>query len=116
MIEWMKRCKRADTPLSERRIWRSRCGLYQVLESNIRYGRSYDKRGNFLGYPIYYLAMVKRDGHWHVLSEHRKRGPATKALEYYADNGRLPPKKTKANKAKKRLKAKRQAKRKAKEE
>jgi hypothetical protein len=75
MIDWKKRCKRQDTILSKRRVWESKCGIYKVEESDIQYG----KRESSI--PIYYRAMVKRDWGWEIISFHRKRKPATKALE-----------------------------------
>ena len=115
MLEWNKRAKRSDTQMAERRIWNSKCGHYQVLESNIRYGRSYDRHGNYNGYPIYYLAMVNVDGVWKIISEHRKRGAAVAQCEHWHEKGCIMPKRTKAAKAQRRVKAKRQARRKAKQ-
>lgn len=115
-MEWNKKAKRDETQVSERRTWKTKCGHYQVVECNIKYGRSTDNRGNFQGYPIYYLAMVEVDGVWRILSEHRKRGTAVAQCEYYHQHGHKIPPKTKAEKAVKRVKAKRQARRKAKQD
>lgn len=114
MIQWNKRAKRDDTMVAERRVWKSRCGHYQVIEVNIRYGRTYDSRGNFQGYPIFYLAMAIVNDNWKILSEHRKRSTAVAQCEHWHAKGCLMPKRTKTEKAVKRVKAKRQAKRKAK--
>jgi hypothetical protein len=111
MIEWNKRARRDETQMAERRTWNSKCGHYKVEECNIKFGRSYDRRGNYLGYPIFYRAMALLDGVWRILSAHRKRGTAIKQCEYWHEKGCLMPKNTKAAKAKKRQKAKRKAKR-----
>jgi hypothetical protein len=100
MTEWFKRAQRCDNALSERRVWRSRCGRYKVEESNIRYGRETDKQGNYLGYPIIYRAMVKNGDTWSILSTHRKRSAATKQLEYFHENGTTIPKKRKRRRKK----------------
>jgi len=100
MIEWMKRCKRDETQMAERRIWTSRCGKYRVIESNIKYGRKHDKHGNYLGYPIIYLAMVLKDWGWDIISRHRKYKAAIKQLEYHQEHGKPIPKKKKRKKVK----------------
>lgn len=100
MIEWFKRAKRCDTTIAERRVWRSRCDCYRIDESNIKYGRDYDKQGNYLGYPIVYRAMVKRDETWSILSTHRKRSAAVKQLEYFDEFGKVVPKKRKRRRKK----------------
>jgi len=111
MIDWLKRWKREDTKYADRRSLYSRCKIYKVEESELRYGRGFDKRGERLGYPITYRAMVKRENYgWYILSEHRRQSAAISALEYFAETGKQKPKRTKASKAKKRQKAKRQAK------
>lgn len=110
-LDWLKRCKRDESMVAERRTWKTRCGHYQVVESNIKYGRSYDAQGNYLGYPPSYRAMVCRDSSWYTLSTHRTRKAAVKQLEYYHEHGVAMPRRTKATKAIKRVKAKRQAKR-----
>ena len=98
MIDWLKRCRRLDSALADRRIWTSRCGHYKVEESDIRYGRSYDKRGNFLGYPPYYRAMTLKDDVWFIISAHRKQSTAVRQLEYYHEHGKPIPKKKKKRK------------------
>lgn len=110
MLEWNKRCRRDESQMAERRIWKTKCGHYQIVESNIKYGRKYDKRGNFLGYPIVYLALALREWGWVIVSRHRKRISAQRQLDYYHTNGRPMPKKTKAAKAQKKVKEKRQQK------
>jgi hypothetical protein len=95
MIDWFKRMRREDTDFAECKVWLSRCGHYRIEEVNIRYGREYDKRGVYLGYPITFRAMIKRPLGWYVLSNHRKRAAATKQLEYYAEHGKSIPKKKK---------------------
>jgi hypothetical protein len=111
-LDWLKRCQRTDTVAAERRTWKTRCGQYKVDEVNIRYGRSHDAQGNYQGYPLFFRACVMRDGDFRILSEHRTRKAAVSQLEYYHKHGRKKPRQTKANKAVKRVKAKRQAKRK----
>ena len=98
MIEWMKRCRRCESALADRRVWSSRCGHYKVEESDIKYGRKHDKRGNFLGYPTFYRAMVLKDSIWYILSAHRKRSAAVRQLEYYHEHGKPTPKKKKRRK------------------
>jgi len=100
MIEWKKRCRRQDTQLADRRVWTSKCGHYKIEESAIRYGAREDKRGNFLGYPPYYRAMVAQDWGWEILSTHRKRTAAQKQLEYYHEHGCRIPKKKRRKKVK----------------
>jgi len=109
MIEWNKRAKKMDTVCSNRRVWFTRCGRYRVDESIIPYGNRKDHNGNYMGYPPIYRALIKRETGWDILSEHRKRKTAVAAVEYYDENGCLPPKKTKVVKAIKRQKAKRKA-------
>jgi len=111
-MEWMKRCKREDNNYAERRSWYSTCKRFRVIEINIRYGRGKDTNGNATGYPTFYEARVRRDsGDWQLISEHKTRNAATKALEYLANKGKPKPKRTKLAQAKKRLAAKRVAKR-----
>jgi len=114
MIDWLKRAKKADTYLAERKRYESRCKQYMVESSDLRYGRQRDENGQRLGYPMVFRAMYKRNGFWSILSTHKKLGPAKKALEYFAEHGRPMPKQTKAAKAKRRQKAKRKARRDAK--
>lgn len=109
MIEWKKRAKKFDRVVAEGRRWESKCELYRVEEVDIKYGRTRDKYGNYLGYPVFFRSLHKRCGHWVILSEHRKRGTAIKQCEYYEAHGELMPKKTKATKAARRAKAKRKA-------
>lgn len=110
MIDWLKRWKREDTRYAERRTLYSRCKTYKVEETDLKYGREIDKRGERLGYPVLYRALLKRPGYgWTILSEHRKARAAQGALEYFAEHGHAKPKQTKASKAKKRQKAKRKA-------
>ena len=111
-MEWMKRGKREDNNYAERFSWFSTCKRFRVTEINIRYGRGKDTSGNPAGYPAFYEARVRRDsGDWQLISCHKTRRAATKALEYLADKGKPKPKRTKLSQAKKRIKAKRIAKR-----
>ena len=111
MIEWNKRCRRSETRYSNRRTWKTKCGNYQVVEVDIKLGRSRDKYGNFLGYPVYYIALAIRRGDWHPLSEHRRLSAAKKQCEYYDTYECIKPRRTKAAKAIQRGKAKRKEKR-----
>lgn len=115
MLEWMKRCKRMDTIVSDRRRWKSRCGEYAVEESEIKYGRSVSAGGVYQGYPKIFRALHKRGETWDILSEHKTKKAAQTQCEYHSEHGTLKPRNTKVAKAKRRLKKKRQAKRKAKE-
>lgn len=101
MIDWYKRMRREDTEVSERKVWRSRCGRYRIEEVNIRYGRGKDKKGVALGYPTFFRTMVKRPLGWYVVSAHRKRAAAFKVLEYHAEHGTMPKKKKKKKRRKK---------------
>ncbi len=107
-LEWQKRCKKVDTYLAERRQWWTQCKNYYVEESNLRYGR---KRGEECqGYPIVYRAMVKRGERFDILSAHKTKPAAIKALEYYMEHRKPMPKQP--TKAKRRQKGKRKARRK----
>lgn len=86
-MEWNKRAKREDNVTSERRTWRSKCGHYKVEESNIKYGRKTDSRGNFQGYPIRYRAMREHEGMWCIISNHRKKSTAMAQCEYFYTHG-----------------------------
>ena len=112
MIEWNKRAKRDETQVAERRTWKSKCGHYKVVETNIKYGRVTDRRGNYQGYPVYYLAMRLNDPEismWDIISDHRTRKAAVLQCEYFHEHGRRKPANTKAYKARKKMKVKRQA-------
>ena len=118
MLEWQKRCKRADTYLADRRQWWTRCKNYYVEESDLRYGRKRDDES--AGYPVVYRVMIKRGAkrfdlkrgeRFDILTSCKTKRAAVKALEYYVEHGKLPPKQV--TKAKRRQKAKRKAKRKA---
>jgi hypothetical protein len=101
MVEWMKRCKRDETQMAERRTWSTRCGLYRIEESNIKYGRGMNRRGEPTGYPLTYRAMAHLPWGWRIISRHRKRSAAIRAVEYFAEHGRpIPPKKKKRKKVK----------------
>ena len=87
MIQWNKTSKREDTQTAKRKVWKSKCGHYKIEQSAITYGAYNDKRGNFLGYPPYYRAMVLRDWGWTIFSIHRKRSAAQKQLEHLHEHG-----------------------------
>ena len=98
MIDWYKRMKREDSVIADRKVWRSRCGRYRVVEVDIRYGRGTNRAGVPLGYPIYFQAMIKCPLGWDIVSEHRKRTAAFKQLEYHNEHSTLIPKKKKRRK------------------
>jgi hypothetical protein len=110
-LEWQKRCKRVDTYLAERRQWWTRCKNYYIEESNLRYGRKRDEKNEAQGYPIVFRLMARSGERFDILSAHKTKPAAVKALEYYAEHGKLPPKQV--TKAKRRQKVKRQQKAKA---
>jgi len=116
MIEWYKNAKREDTQIADRRVWKSKCGHYKVEEHIIRYGQGQDKAGNSTGIPTYYLAMFLSPAGWQILSEHRTRTGAVKQCEYFSEHGHKMPPRTKTEKAVKRVKAKRKAKREMKDD
>jgi transposase len=107
-LEWQKRCKKADTYLAERRQWWTRCKQYYIEESTLRYGRKRDEKNEPLGYQTVYRVMAKRDDRFDILVAHKTKNAAIRALEYYAEHGKLPPKQP--TKAKRRQKAKRKQK------
>lgn len=113
MIDWNKRARRENTQLADRRTWRSRCGHYKVEEHTIRFGNKTDKRGNFLGYPTYYLAMRLVDPEhetWDIITRHHRRSSAVAQCEYFHEHGHQKPPNTKANKHKRKMKKKRKMK------
>jgi hypothetical protein len=95
MIDWLKKAVKCDTWISERREWRSRCNRFKVQSSDVRYGRVYDKAGNYLGYPIVFRAMITTDLGWKTLTTHSKKSAAMKSVEHYAKFGVAMPKKKK---------------------
>jgi hypothetical protein len=108
-LEWQKRCKRADTYLAKRRQWWTRCKNYYIEESELRYGRKRDENEEYLGYPIVYRVMMIQHGkRFDILTAHKTKLAAVKALEYYVEHRKLIPKQP--TKAKRRQKAKRKAK------
>jgi len=109
-LEWSKRCTRDESEIAEHRTWKSKCGLFRVLETNFKLGRYNDEHGNFLGYPVYYTASrLQGEDDWKYLSEHRRLSAAKKQCDYFARYGCIKPSQTKEAKAIKRGKAKRQA-------
>jgi len=100
MVEWLKRWKRRDTDLAERRVLNSRCSHYKIEESNIKYGRVCKRNGDYCGYSVIYRAMVLMDWGWWVISKHRKLGAAQKAIAYFHDHGHAKPKPKKRKRVK----------------
>jgi len=86
-LDWHKRCKRDETMCAHRRTWRTYDGEFKVEESDLKYGKGTDRRGNLLGYPIIYRAMCHKRWGWDILSYHRTQSAATKACEVYANSG-----------------------------
>jgi len=82
MIEW-KRARRDETDLAHRRIWQSRCGRYEVVESV----------GKFTDMGTMYYAILLPCT---IISRHRFRNPAENACERHAN----PPKPRKRRKKK----------------
>ena len=122
MLEWQKRCKRADTYLAERRQWWTVCKNYYVEESDLRYGRKRKRNDESAGYSIVYRAMMLRSAkrgelnhvkRFDILARCKTKRAAVQALEYYSEHHKLPPKQP--TKAKRRQKTKRQQKAKAKQ-
>ena len=75
MLEWKKRCRKDSTIISDRKIWETKCGMYKVVFSQIRFGKGPD------GIPdTYYAICMDEDGE-KIISKHRKKGPAEKACE-----------------------------------
>lgn len=92
-LDWNKTPRHENTQLAKRRVWKTKCGHFRVEEHTILYGVGKDKSGNETGMPTYYLAMMRHDWGWQIISEHRKRATAIKALEYLHENGhKMPPK------------------------
>jgi hypothetical protein len=83
-----------------------------VVEVNIKLGRRNDEHGNFLGYPVFYLAYSRpiHDKGWKQLSEHKRLSAAKKQCEYFDAHGETKQRQTKAAKALRRGKLKRKMK------
>ena len=82
MIQWKKRCKKDQTICADRKTWGSRCGLYQVVFSQIRYGKGLGPQS----IPDVYYAMSRKteDGFFNIISRHRKKNPAIQSCEKVA--------------------------------
>jgi hypothetical protein len=98
MIDWHRRCKKYKSQVADCRRWASHCGIYRVEESDIRYGRKWNSKGKYLGYKIYYRAMVHHLWGWEIISTHQKKSAAYKSLEFYAEHGYVKPKPKKRRK------------------
>lgn len=116
-LEWQQRCKRADTDVAKRRQWWTRCKNYYIEESNILYGRKRVEKDGSAGYPVVYRVMalqsakrfdLERAKRFDILAWRKTKRAAVEALEYYVENGKLPPKQP--TKAKRHQKTKRQQK------
>jgi hypothetical protein len=77
MIEWQKRGKDESTSMAKRMCWYTTCKQYKVEESKIIYGGPD-------GYPKTYRAMRLDGDRWVIISKHRTRKAATKAIEKHA--------------------------------
>jgi hypothetical protein len=76
MVEFVKRARKADTDVSERWIWRSLCGRYQVEKHRSFFERN--KRGHRL--VRYYAVFIGPDSGQTILSnrcQSRERATAT---------------------------------------
>lgn len=73
ILRWPKRPRRENGPACPWRVWISRCGRYRIVESQL------SKLSAELADRVY--ATVLRGGCWHVLSRHRKPGPARRSCE-----------------------------------
>lgn len=101
MTEFNKTRSREDTKVSDRWVWKSKCGLYRIEYSVCRYGNSKDRHGNFQGYsPFYRIVHHARTG-WTILGDDfRKRNTAMAAAAHHAEFGYLPIKKKRRKKVK----------------
>ena len=77
MIEWQKRGKNESTDMADRMSWYTTCKQYKVEESKIKYGGKN-------GYPTTYRAMRLDGERWVIISKHRTRPAAIKAVEKHA--------------------------------
>jgi len=68
-LDWM-RAQKDETPCAKRRTWRSRCGLYKIVESV----------GKLPGMGTRYYAVNIAGGE-SIISRHSKRGPAERACQ-----------------------------------
>jgi hypothetical protein len=82
MIQWKTRCKKDQTICADRKTWQSRCGLYQVVFSQIRFGRDLGPKS----IPDVYYAMSRKttEGIFDIISKHRKKNPAIQSCEKLA--------------------------------
>jgi hypothetical protein len=82
MIQWKTRCKKDQTICADRKTWGSKCGLYQVVFSQIRFGRGLGPKS----IPDVYYAMSRKttDGFFDIISKHRKKNPAIQSCEKLA--------------------------------
>lgn len=82
MVQWKTRSKKEQSLVADHRVWESRCGLYKVVFSQIRYGRGLGKKS----IPDVYYAMSRLDKNdsYGIISKHRKKNPAIKACEKLA--------------------------------
>lgn len=82
MIQWKTRCKKDQTVCADRKTWESRCGLYKVVFSQIRFGRDLGPKS----IPDVYYAMSRKttEGIFDIISKHRKKNPAIQACEKLA--------------------------------
>ena len=82
MIQWKTRAKKDQTTCADRKTWESRCGLYKVVFSQIRFGRGLGPKS----IPDTYYAMSRKtkDGFFSIISKHRKKNPAIQSCEKLA--------------------------------
>lgn len=83
-IEFVTRCRTDTTAASARRIWRSRCGRFRVVQSGCLFG----PRTGRQSIPKVFYAEVHDAFGWSVISKHRGKQHAVKACRRFARNGR----------------------------
>ena len=70
-MEFPKRPRIELTMTARRRIWRSKCGRFRVIESISLYGLP----------TVWYVMKIDLYDSWSIASRHRKKSAAFKAAE-----------------------------------
>ena len=70
----LKRARVFKTPWATRKRWQTRDDLHAIECSHIEYGQAGD------AYPDVYRVMVRDANGWTIISQHRKRAAAVRAL------------------------------------
>ena len=73
-VSFVTRAKRDETVTARRRIWRSLCGRFRVVEAVSLYGL-----------PTVYRAEQLDEFGWNVISRHCKKERAVEALKKLAE-------------------------------